>query len=188
MTPPNLHIRPYKNTDYDSCLRIFKSNVPQYFDESEISEFEEFLVAHASESYWVIEQNDIGIGCGGIRVRSDSSGGLSYGMIDHRFHRNGIGKALTNFRILQLLDSPDLVTITLDTSQHTYAFYQRFGFEVTNIRKDFYGEGLDCYSMNLSLPDSPLAVEKLKEKFLKECEYNFFQSNIPTFSLQPPSP
>ncbi len=39
--------------------------------------------------------------------------------------------------------------IQLDTSQHTYRFFERFGFNVKQISKNGYGEGLDRYDMIL---------------------------------------
>lgn len=172
-----MNIRPYTADDFDNCVRIFRSNIPKYFDESESSDFEDFLKNRASELYWVIEQDGNQVGCGGIRVRPDGSGGLSYGMVANDLHKKGIGKALTNFRILELLNTPELSNITLETSQHTYPFYERFGFQVTELRKDFYGEGLDCYSMNLTIPEKPLDIEKLKRNFLEETKADKFPSS-----------
>ena len=37
--------------------------------------------------------------------------------------------------------------ITLDTTQKTYKFYERFKFKVTQITRDFYAQGLDRYDM-----------------------------------------
>jgi [ribosomal protein S18]-alanine N-acetyltransferase len=39
--------------------------------------------------------------------------------------------------------------IHLDTSQHTYRFFEKSGFSVKKISKNGYGEGLDKYDMIL---------------------------------------
>ncbi|SVC90586.1 uncharacterized protein METZ01_LOCUS343440, partial [marine metagenome] len=39
--------------------------------------------------------------------------------------------------------------IHLDTSQHTYRFFEKFGFIVKQISKNGYGERLDKYDMIL---------------------------------------
>ena len=36
-----------------------------------------------------------------------------------------------------------------DTSQHTYRFFEKFGFNVKQISKNGYGVGLDRYDMFL---------------------------------------
>jgi hypothetical protein len=43
--------------------------------------------------------------------------------------------------------------ITLNTSQHTLGFYQRLGFEVVEVLKDGYAEGLDRCEMRLVLTE-----------------------------------
>ena len=42
------------------------------------------------------------------------------------------------------------IQIHLDTSQHTYRFFEKFGFSVNQISKNGYGEGLDKYDMTLN--------------------------------------
>lgn len=184
MENPNPDIRLYQHTDYDSCVRIFKSNIPKFFDPEELPEFEDFLKKYAAESFWIIEQNNVQVGCGGIRIRPDGTGGLCYGMVLESLHNKGFGKTLTNYRLLQLLESPYLKDITLDTSQHTYPFYERFGFKITSVQKDSYGAGLDCYNMKLLVPNTPLEREALKATIMgKKNSVNEFTS-----SLIPPQP
>ena len=45
--------------------------------------------------------------------------------------------------------------LVLNTTQYTFEFYQKFGFNITKITKDYYRVGLDRYDMikyqNLSI-------------------------------------
>lgn len=44
-----------------------------------------------------------------------------------------------------------MTRIELDTSQHTQAFYARFGFTVERVVVNGYGPGLDRWDMALDL-------------------------------------
>lgn len=144
-----MRIRPYSATDYDVCCHLFDSNIPKFFDPSEKSDFESFLKEYAHENYWVAEMGNDVVACGGIRIKPNGIGGLSYGLVRQDLHHSGIGRKLADFRIKKLLELPEISTIQLETSQHTYGFFEKFGFITTQIQKDYFGEGLDCYSMEL---------------------------------------
>ena len=58
-------IRPYRQTDQQSVLNLFQSNTPEYFDFSEKVELLDYL-NHKLEDYFVVEQNGVVIGSGGI--------------------------------------------------------------------------------------------------------------------------
>ena len=82
-------VRPYARADFDPCLRVFESNLPQYFAESERAEFLDFLGAHDCE-YLVIEFNGAARGCGGSYVK-DGIGRLCWGMVEQSHHRSALG-------------------------------------------------------------------------------------------------
>ncbi len=142
-----LYTSKYKN----DCINIFKSNQPKYFVDEELIEFTSFLETQCEENYFVVEKNKRIIACGGIfksNNRKDISG-LSWGMVHSEFHQKGIGKEFTIFR-LQLISEkfPDAIP-TINTSQHTFKFYEKLGFEITKITKDGFGKGLDDYEMKI---------------------------------------
>ena len=146
-------VRPYTPLDMQSCLRLFDSNVPHFFTAAERGDFAAFLERHAvTESYHVVERDGDVVACGGYFVREDGeTAGFCWGMVDRSLHRNGIGRLLTEARLQAVRASPGLRRITLDTSQHTKAFYARFGFRVEAVTKDGYGPGLDRYDMVLDI-------------------------------------
>src|SRR5688500_133554 len=106
-------IREYKTDDKDSCIQIFNSNCPKFFDKSELELFDKWLDHQVSENaiyqspaysnsekdaYYVIELPGSGIiGCGGFYIVKDQNEArLAWGMIHSKFHRQGFGTALYN--------------------------------------------------------------------------------------------
>lgn len=151
-------IRTYVPRDRTSCLEIFKSNCPQYFDLSELNDFKIWLTGQDHqktayrntkiENYYVIQKEEELIGCGGFYVASDTpSASMAWGMIHHDFHKQGLGQLLFQFRIDEIKKAYPKNDILLNTSQHTFRFFERFGFEVTKITADGFATGMDKYAM-----------------------------------------
>ncbi len=101
--------------------------------------------------YFVLFDSNEVKACGGYHVNEKKSiERLSWGMVHRQFHKRGFGKQLLKFRLQKLRTDFPGVDIMLDTSQHTYRFFERFGFEVEHITPDGYGVGLDRYEMRLN--------------------------------------
>jgi ribosomal protein S18 acetylase RimI-like enzyme len=76
-------------------------------------------------------------------------------MVHLDYHRRGIGKALLAYRLNEIRRDPIIRRVTINTSQHTSAFFEKFGFTVERVVRDGYGPGLDRCEMNLIVtPDS----------------------------------
>ena len=56
---------------------------------------------------------------------------------------------LLKYRLNHIKNNYPDTEIHLDTSQHTYRFFEKFGFNVKQISKNGYGVGLDRYDMFL---------------------------------------
>ena len=56
---------------------------------------------------------------------------------------------MLGYRLNEIKNKYKDIEIHLDTSQHTYRFFEKVGFRVTQISKNGYGEGLDKYDMIL---------------------------------------
>lgn len=147
--------RPYIAADRNACLAIFDSNVPEYFSSDKRSGFETFLDdLPTSCAYQVIECDGAIVGCGGVAVEEDGcTASLCWGMIHNRRHRSGLGSALTAARLDAARAMGNVSQVRMDTSQHTKAFYNRFGFVTERIVKDGYGPGLDRCDMKLVLAE-----------------------------------
>lgn len=151
-------LRPYLAQDRLLCTELFHGNCPKFFDSSEFAGFESWLngqdkgqPAHpnsAGDHYYVLTIEDRVIACGGFYlIKDQSTANMAWGMVHYDFHRQGIGRRLTEHRINQVLQLYPNHSIILDTSQHTFPFYERLGFSVTKITKDAYALGLDRYDM-----------------------------------------
>lgn len=151
-------IRPYTPDDRLSCIAIFNSNCPTYLDPAEINGLENWLNGHdkreivhknsAADFFYMIENNDMIIACGGFYIVKDKSqANMTWGMVNNLYHKQGYGKLLFQYRVAQIKKLFPTHSIVLDTSQHTYPFFEQFGFTITNITPNAYGPGLDRFDM-----------------------------------------
>jgi ribosomal protein S18 acetylase RimI-like enzyme len=144
-----LGFRPYAPEDLDTCVAIFRSNIPTFFLEHEVEELRSYLQKYAIGSYWCAELAGEVVACGGYSVRADGCARLCYGMVRGELHRRGYGRQLAEFRIREILKNPTVTSIGLDTSQHNPEFFRKFGFEPVSVEKNKYGPGLDSHEMIL---------------------------------------
>ncbi len=145
-------IRAYRPDDAGACLAVFDSNVPDYFAPAERRDFQHFLHAAArSTAYLVIDSQDGVLACGGLSVTGNGVAGFCWGMVRRDHHRQGLGRQLAQARLERARQQPHLQRIELCTSQHTRAFYERLGFQLTRSVADGHGPGLDALDMVLVL-------------------------------------
>ncbi|MCA9836604.1 MAG: GNAT family N-acetyltransferase [Trueperaceae bacterium] len=142
-------IRPYRKDDFASCLELIRANTPPYFDPSEEADFAQFL-GEAREPYFVLVKNGLILACAGYAFNKWGEAHLAWGMVKPDFHKQGYGSQLLRYRLNLLKDK----TVLLDTSQHTYRFFEKFGFVTENITQDGYGPGLHRYDMRLKPEDA----------------------------------
>ena len=145
-------LREYQPSDRAACLAVMRSNVPPYFGEDELPEFETFLDASPCP-YYVLDAVAEGvIGMGGQFLRKEPrSGGIAYGLITRSWHGQGFGEFLLLFRLERLLRMGPVDQVLVNTSQHTEGFFTRMGFETAATRKDYYAAGIDRVEMVLPL-------------------------------------
>lgn len=141
------NIRKYQAKDKPFLIGILKQLVPTYFAENEINDFENYL-DHEIEQYFVVEVNRKIIGSGGINFENDfKTGKISWDFIAPEYHGKGIGELLLNHRINILKSMPDIDSIRVRTSQLSYTFYEKNGFVIQEIIKDYWAPGFDLYQM-----------------------------------------
>ena len=155
-----MNIRLYQAEDKEACLALFKSNMPEYFAPSEFPEFELWLDAlgadkkrhqdPGTEQYFVVDMMGKVVGCGGYAAINPNEVTLTWGMVDRSAQGTGWGKALLQYRLKVIQSRFPAASIMLDTTQLSYRFFERQGFKVTAIMKDFYGAGLDRYDMRFT--------------------------------------
>lgn len=138
-----MKIVPY-SAEYESdCLRIFASNVGEFFAASEFEGYQSYLNQYATELpyFVVIESNEV-IACGGYAM-ADGMATLSWGMVDRNHQGKSVGKYLLHYRLNALFNDFGEIPPTIDTSQKTRGFYEKYGFTLTGVVKNGYGDGLD---------------------------------------------
>jgi predicted GNAT family N-acyltransferase len=150
-------INPYLPHYKDSLIEIFTSNIPLYFAEHELKLFSDLLDNDALHRgpYWVICNNDTIVGSGGIALNKPTKYTniphviMTWGMVENSKHKHGFGKELLKFRIEQAKSMYPSIKIALGTTQHTFRFFERFGFSTVYYEKDHWAKDLDLYQMEL---------------------------------------
>lgn len=140
-------IENYQPKHKEYLLKILHQLVPLHFAQSEIADFEYYL-DHEIEHYFVAFLDHKIVGAGGINFEDQQTiGKISWDFIHPHYHGNGIGKALIDHRLTILNSLESVTSIKVRTSQFAYTFYQKNGFELTAVIKDYWAKGFDLYEM-----------------------------------------
>jgi ribosomal protein S18 acetylase RimI-like enzyme len=140
--------------DRDACLAIFDTNVPKFFAPSEREQFAAFLDVLPGP-YFVAEHEAEVIGCAGFARNGDGSASLCWGMVRRAWHGRGVGTLLLERRLEAIREDHTIESVIMNTSQHTVAFFQKFGFQIERVIPDGYAPGLDRYELRLPLNSAP---------------------------------
>lgn len=140
-------IRPYKQADKESLLRIFNLNTPKYFDTNEINDFERYL-EQKPETYLTVEVDDNIVGGTGYYVNeNDKSGRITWIFFDPSYAGKGLGKQSLE-HCLKIFGKDERVEkLIVATSQLAYQFFEKFNYNISRIEKNYWGKGLDLYVM-----------------------------------------
>lgn len=142
-------IRKYSSSDKPQILELLKLNTPEFFAVSEEKDLKQYL-ENEVEDYFVVEENTKIIGAGGINyVPKEKIATISWDIIDPNSQGKGIGRKLTQHRIDQLKGNQKVDSIVVRTSQLTYKFYEKMGFTLEKVEKDFWAKNFDLYQMKL---------------------------------------
>lgn len=154
-----LKISDWKSEHLKDCLAAFESNLPDYFAAHEQQEFHDFLDKLANQEfdpeslrYWCVMIGNNVVGCGGVWINlkeKDKPATLIWGLIERRYHRQGLGTELLKHRIEWLKGLSQ--RLLLDTTTDSFPFYQKQGFIQTGFKKDGYEPGLDMILAELSI-------------------------------------
>lgn len=145
-------IRPYNKIDRTELIELLRLNTPKFFDSSEEKDFLEYLELH-SQSYFVVKDAETIIGAGGFNYGFDNgkTARISWDIIHPDRQGKGIGTKLTHYRINEIKKNPSINKIVVRTTQLVYEFYQKIGFKLEKIEKDFWAQGFDLYQMKLEI-------------------------------------
>ncbi|MEZ4903637.1 MAG: GNAT family N-acetyltransferase [Spirosomataceae bacterium] len=144
-------LRPYELSDRRTLERIFLLNTPKYFAPEEVGDFLEYLDLFGDDYVVAVVDKRV-VGGGGYWIRSfDQQGGLSWAFLHPDFQGTGIGKELAEYRIEKIKNTGIAKTIMVETSQHSFGFYEKLGFKLLSKQPDYWAKGIDLYSAVLDL-------------------------------------
>lgn len=142
-------IRVYSNKDKSKIIDLLRKNTPKYFAASEEADFVHYL-NYEVEDYFVYEECSKIIGAGGINYFPNKKvARISWDVIDPKYQGKGVGKKLTQYRINYLKEKTNIESIIVRTSQLAHPFYEKMGFELEKIEKDFWAKNFDLYQMKM---------------------------------------
>ena len=140
-------IREYRTTDKDDVMELIRRNTPEYFAAEEEIDLSDYLDREI-ESYYVLVTNDRIVGCGGINFADGGTvGKISWDMVHPQYRGKSLGTRLLRHRIEKLEAMRSVRRITVRTSQLAFGFYEKRGFELKGIEKDYWAEGFDLLSL-----------------------------------------
>ena len=148
-------IRAYLTSDKSAVIKLLQLNTPEYFDPSEVVEFTDYLDKKREDYFVVLRKSKI-VGAGGINyIPDENTARISWDMIHPEYQGQGVGKELIQYRIgLIKASSKNIELIVVRTTQLTYKFYQKMGFVLDKIEKDFWAKDFDLYQMMLNINKS----------------------------------
>ena len=153
-----MKIRKYEAKDREALINILRLNTPEFFVRSEEQDFLQYM-ERDSQNYFIIEEAKTIIGSGGFNYgfENGKTARISWGMIHPEWQGKGVGTKLTQFRIEEIKKNPEIRKIQVRTTQVVYRFYEKQGFLIENIEKNYWAPGFDLYQMKIDLerPKNP---------------------------------
>lgn len=144
-------IVPYNKVFDEELFRAFIKNTPVFFDKTELNEFQSYLNKYPN-TYFVIQENNSVIGGFGYELRDDDkSARINWIFIDPDCKQKGYGKLAVRFCLDQFKKHNSFKTSIIRTSQHAYEFFISFGYQLKEIKKNYWAPGLDLYLMEMNL-------------------------------------
>ncbi len=144
-----LQIRSFNPSDVPQLLELLRLNTPKFFSENEKADFVHYL-NNEVEYYFVATKNDQIVGCGGFNFWDEGTMvRISWDILHPDFQGQGIGKSLLKYRLNEITKFDKVEKVVVRTSQLVYKFYEKQGFILQKITKDYWDLGFDLYEMEL---------------------------------------
>lgn len=143
----SIMIQLFRPEDQTRLVEIFKLNVPKYFDKKEIKDFERYLGQNGGTYFTITQNHQIVGGIGYYVNEQDNFGRITWIFFDPEYAGNGLGKKAVNYCHEILKNDKRVEKFVVTTSQHAFRFFERFGYKMVKIEKDYWGKGLDLYEM-----------------------------------------
>lgn len=142
-------IRKYTPTDDENIISLLRLNTPKYFAPEEEQDLRDYF-ANDIDHYYVVDDNGTIVGSGGFNLTNEGkNAAISWDIIHPDYQGKGVGRLLTQYRIDRIKEINTVENISVRTSQLVFKFYEKFGFVLKEITKDYWAEGLDMYRMEM---------------------------------------
>jgi len=142
-----ISIREYEAKDKNEVINLIRLNTPEYFAVEE----EDYLIKYLEteiELYYVLLNDQKIVGCGGINFMDNNTiGKISWDIFHPDIQGKSLGTKLLKHRIEKLNSINGIQKIIVRTSQVAYKFYLKQGFELLEVKKNYWAEGFDMYNM-----------------------------------------
>lgn len=127
---------------------MIRLNIPAFFAPEEAEDLNHYL-DHEIEQYFVVLNDDeVVIGCGGINYFPEEQlARISWDIIHPEWQGKRVGSLLLQHRLKVLKADDRVKKIMVRTSQLAYPFYEKNGFRLSEIVKDYWAPGFDLYTM-----------------------------------------
>jgi ribosomal protein S18 acetylase RimI-like enzyme len=140
-------IREYKTEDKYQIINLLRLNSPKYFALEEETDLIYYL-NNEIEIYYVVELDATIIGSGGINFTENNTiAKISWDILHPKYQGKSIGAQLLKHRIDRLKLDENLKKIVVRTSQLAYKFYEKQGFYLVEVKKDYWAKDFDMYVM-----------------------------------------
>ena len=131
-------IREYEPADKEAVMELLRLNTPRYFAPEEAADLDAYL-ERERELYYVLLHEERIVGCGGINFADGGTvGKISWDMVHPQYRGKSLGTRLLRHRIEKLEAMRSVRRITVRTSQLAFGFYEKRGFELKGIEKDYW--------------------------------------------------
>src|SRR5690606_26978346 len=98
------------------------------------------------ELYYVLESENKIVGCGGLNFAENKTiAKISWDVFHPDYQGKSLGTQLLRHRIKELESIESIQKVTVRTSQMAYRFYEKQGFTLLEMRKDYWAKGFDMY-------------------------------------------
>ncbi len=142
-----INIREYEINDKNEVINLIRLNTPEYFAVDEEEDLNKYLEIER-ELYYVLLYDQKIVGCGGINFTDNNTiGKISWDILHPAYQGKSLGTKLLQHRIAKLNSIDGIQKIIVRTSQLAYKFYEKQGFELFEIKKDYWAKGFDMYNM-----------------------------------------
>ena len=148
---PDFTIRKYDSNDLDQVINLIRLNTPEFFSAKEEPDLFNYL-QNETDNYFIVETAGKITGSGGFNFRhSPTVAVIAWDIIHPEFHGTGQGSALVLHRLKLIRGLPEVKEVCVRTSQLAYRFYEKSGFVLREVIKNYWDEGFDLYRMDAKL-------------------------------------